>query len=80
MVAEPYAALTTVQYARPVLPLNSVRGLHYNAMGATCTQACILLHMMVLFVHALRPQIKFYILGRLALTDSTAATSLAKRL
>ena len=43
VVAEPYAALTTVQNYRPVLPYNSVRGLHYYAMGATRTQTHILL-------------------------------------
>ena len=45
VVAEPYAALTTVQNYRPVLPLNSIQGLHYNVMGATRTQTRILLHM-----------------------------------
>ena len=45
VVAEPYAALTTVQNYRPVLPHNSIRGLHFYAMSATITQACILLHM-----------------------------------
>ena len=80
VVAEPYAALTTVQNYRPVLPHNSIRGLHFYAMSATITQACILLHMWVLFVHALRPQFSLFIQGRLALTVSTAATSLAKRL
>ena len=44
VVAKPYAALTTVQNYRPVLPHNSIRGLHYNAMGATHTQTRILLH------------------------------------
>ena len=43
VVSEPYAALTTVQIFWPVLPLNSIRGLHYNAMGATRTQTRILL-------------------------------------
>ena len=42
-VAEPYAALTPVQHNRLVLPLNSIRGQHSYAMGATYTQACTLL-------------------------------------
>ena len=45
VVAKPYVALTTVQNYRPVLPRNSIQGLHYNAMGATHTQTRILLHM-----------------------------------
>ena len=40
VVAVPYAALTTVQPYRLVLPHNSVRGLHSYAMGATRTQTC----------------------------------------
>ena len=34
VVAIPYVALTTVQTYKPVLPHNSIRGLHYYAMGA----------------------------------------------
>ena len=45
VVAKPNAAFTTVQNYRPVLPHNSVRGLHYNAMGAILTQTHIPLHM-----------------------------------
>ena len=45
VVAKTYVALTTAQKYRPVLPLNSIRELHYNAMGATRTQTRILLHM-----------------------------------
>ena len=45
VVAKPYAGLTTVQPYRPVLPHNSIRGLHYYAMGATRTQTRILLQM-----------------------------------
>ena len=43
VVAVPYVALTTVQPFRPVLPHNSIQGLHYYAMDATPTQTCILL-------------------------------------
>ena len=78
VVAEPYAVLTTVQNNRLVLPHNSIRGLHFNAMSATSTQSYILLHMQVLCVLALRPQFRSYIHGRLAHTVSTAATLLAK--
>ena len=45
VVAKPYAALTTVQNYRPVLPHNSIRGHHYSDMSAASTQTCILLHM-----------------------------------
>ena len=45
VVTEPYAALTTVQSYWPLLPHNSIQGLHFNATGATSTQTCILLHM-----------------------------------
>ena len=45
VVAKPYAVLTTVQNYMPVLPHNSIRGLHYYAMGATGTQTRILLRM-----------------------------------
>ena len=55
-------------------------GAALNAIGATSTQTCILLHMLVLFVHDLRLQFRFCIQEHLALTDSTAATSLAKQL
>ena len=47
VVAEPYAALITVRGLRPVLPHNSVRGLHYCTMGATLTQASTLLMLLV---------------------------------
>ena len=78
VVAVPYAALTTVQHNRLVLPHNSLQGLHSYAMGATRTQSRTLLTLMVLSVQALCPQFRFYLQGRLALTDSTAATLLAK--
>ena len=55
VVSVPYVALTTVQPYRPVLPHNSIQGLHYNAMGATHTQTRILLQMQVLYIRALRP-------------------------
>ena len=45
VVAVPFAALITVQPYRPVLPHNSIWGLHYYAMGATRTQTRILLQM-----------------------------------
>ena len=47
VVAEPYAALTTVRGLRPVQPHNSVRGLHYCTMGATLTHASTLLMLLV---------------------------------
>ena len=56
-VAEPYAALTPVQDYRPVQLYNSIRGLHYRAMGATRTQASTLLVLLVLTMLALRPQV-----------------------
>ena len=76
VVAVPYTALTTVQHNRLVLLHNSVRGLHSYAMGATRTQSRTLLTVMVLCVQALRPTIKVYMNGPLALTDYTA-TALA---
>ena len=65
VVAEPYMELTTVQDLRPVLPHSSILGLHYYAMGATCTQASILLVLLVLVMLALCPQVQVYMLGRL---------------
>ena len=58
VVAEPYAALTTVQDYRPVQPSTSIWGLHYCAMGATRTQASTLLVLLVLKMLALRPQVR----------------------
>ena len=63
VVTEPYAALTTVQDYRPVQPRNSVRGLHYCAMGATHTQTSTLLVLLVLMMLALRPQVQVYMHG-----------------
>ena len=80
VVAEPYAALTTVQHYRLVLPRNSIRGQHFNAMGATLTQTYTLLTLLVPCVQALRPAIKVYMHGRLRLKDYTATASAASRL
>ena len=80
VVAVPYAALTTVQHYRLVLPHNSIRGQHFNAMGATRTQTHTLLTLLVLCVQALRPTIKVYMHGRLRLKDYTATASAASRL
>ena len=80
VVAVPYAALTTVQHNRLVLPHNSIRGLHFNALGATRTQSRTLLTLMVLCVQALRPTIKVYMHGCLALTDYTASALAASQL
>ena len=65
VVAKPYAALTTVQYYWPVLPHNSICGLHYYAMGAMHTLTHTLLQTLVLLVTAVRPDIAIYIHGRL---------------
>ena len=80
VVAVPYAALTTVQHNRLVLPHNSIQGLHFYAMGATRTQTRTLLTLMVLCVQALRPTIKIYMHGCLVLTDYTATALAASRL
>ena len=45
VVAKLYVMVTTVQNYRLVLPLNSIWGLLYNAIGAIRTQTHILLHM-----------------------------------
>ena len=79
VVAVPYAALTTVQEHRPVLPHNSVWGLNYYAMGATCTQTRILLQMFVLSLIILHPQFRFHMHGRLDTMDYTAATLAASQ-
>ena len=73
-VAKTYAALTPVQDYRPVQPHNSIRGLHYCTMGATCTQTHTLLQKLVLLVTAVRPDIAIYLQGRLWNLDYTAAT------
>ena len=73
VVTIPYAALTTVQPYRLVLPHNSIWGLHFYAMGATRT----LLTLMVLCVQALRPTVKVYMHGRLALADYTVTALVA---
>ena len=80
MVAEPCVALTTVQSSWPVLPHNSIQGLHFYAMGATRTQTRTLLTLMVLCVQALRPTFKVYMYGRLELTDYTATALAASQL
>ena len=80
VVAKPYAALTTVQSYRPVLPHNSIRGLHFNAMGAMRNQLRTTITLMVLCVQALRPTIKVYMHGRFALTDYTATALAASQL
>ena len=80
MVAVPYVALTTVQHSRLVLAHNSIWGLHFNAMGATRTQTCTLLTLLVLCVQALRPTIKVYMNGCLRLKDYTATALAASRL
>ena len=80
MVAVRYAMLTTVQHNRLVLPHNSIRGLHFNAMGATHTQSRTLITLMVLCVQALRPTIKVYMHGHLRLKDYTATALAASRL
>ena len=64
-----YVALTTVQDYRPVQPRNSIWGLHYCAMGATCTQASTLLVLLALMMLALRPQVQVYMHGRLNTRD-----------
>ena len=69
VVAKPYAALTTVQDYRPVQPRNSVRWLHYCAMGATRTQASTPLVLLVLAILASRPQVQVYMHGRLETRD-----------
>ena len=69
VVAEPYVALTTVQDYRPVQPCNSVWGLHYCAMGVTCTQTSTLLVLLVLMMLALRPQVRVYMHGQLKTRD-----------
>ena len=56
-------ALTTVEGLRPVLPHNSIWGLHFYAMGTTRTQASTLLVLLVLMKLALRPQVRVYMLG-----------------
>ena len=61
-------------------PHNSIWGWHHYTTGATCALSYILLTILVLDVQALCPAIKVYMLGRLILTDSTAATSIASRL
>ena len=58
-----------VQDYRPVQPRNSVRGLHYCAMGATCTQASTPLVLLVLMMLTLRPQVQVYMHGRLETRD-----------
>ena len=80
VVAVPYAALTTVQPYRPVLPHNSIRGLHYYAMGATHTQTRTLLTLMVLCVQALRPSMKVNMHEHLELMDYNATASAASQL
>ena len=57
VVTKPYVVLPTVQDYRPVQPRNSIWGLHYCAMGATCTQSSTLLVLLVLTMLALRPQV-----------------------
>ena len=57
VVAVPYTVLTTVQDYRPVQPRNSVRGLHYCAMGATRTQSSNLLVLLLLTMLTLHPQL-----------------------
>ena len=80
VVAIPYAALTTVQHSRLVLPHNSVWGLHFNAMGTTRTQTRTLFPLLVPCVQDLRPTIKVYMHGHLRLKDYTATASAASRL
>ena len=80
MVAVPYVALTTVQHSRLVLPHNSIRGQHFNAMGAIRTQTCTLLTLLVPCVQALRPKIKVYMHGHLGLKYYTATALAASRL
>ena len=69
MVAEPYAALTTVQGHRPLLPHNSVQGLYYYATGATHTQSSTLLVLLVMTKFALCPQVGVYMHGQLNTRD-----------
>ena len=69
VVAEPYAALTTVRGRRPVQPRNSIRGLHCYTMGATRTLASTLLVLLALTIVALRLQVNVYMHRRLKLRD-----------
>ena len=69
VVTEPYAALTTVKDYRPVPAHNSIRGLHYYAIGATCTQGSTLLVLLVRTELALPPQVQVCMHGRLYTRD-----------
>ena len=69
-----------VQHNRLVLPRNSIRGQHFNAMGATRTQTRTLLPLLVPCVQALRPTIKVYMHGHLRLKDYTATALAASQL
>ena len=75
VVAEPYAALTTVPNGRLLLPLNSIRGQHDCTMGATCTQASTLLILLVLTRLNLCPQARVYMLGQLETRDKAITTT-----
>ena len=80
MVAEPYAALFTVQDGRPVLHHNSIQGLHYYAMGAIHTQASTLLVLLVLTNLVLHPQVQVYMLGQLETRDKAPTTTATEQL
>ena len=69
VVTKPYTMLTMAQDYRPVLPHNSIRGLHYYAMGATRTQASTLMVLLVLIELVLCPQARVYMHGRLYTRD-----------
>ena len=61
-------------------PHNSIRGWHHYTTGLTCALAHTLLTILVLYIQALRPTINVYMLGRLVIIDSTAATSTASQM
>ena len=59
---------------------NSIWGRHHYTTGATCTQTCTLVTVLVPYIQALHPTIRVYIDGQLNLMDYPATALTANRL